>query len=51
MATSDAIDRFNKRKAASMYFTGSSNATDMSSAPALPPVPRKKKKRVAGGCS
>ena len=51
MATSDEIDRFNKRKAASMYFTGSSNATDMSSAPALPPVPRKKKKRVAGGCS
>jgi hypothetical protein len=51
METSDQIDRFNKRKAASMYFTGSSNATDMSSAPALPPEPRKKKKRVAGGCS
>ncbi len=51
MATSVEIDRFNKRKAASLYFTGNSGASDMNSAPALPPVPRKKKERVAGGCS
>jgi rhodanese-related sulfurtransferase len=51
MATSEELNLFDRRKAASMYFTGSSAATDQSSAPALPPIPRKKKKRVAGGCS
>jgi rhodanese-related sulfurtransferase len=51
MATSEELDQYDRRKAASIYFTGSSGATDQSSAPALPPVPRKKKKRVQGGCS
>jgi rhodanese-related sulfurtransferase len=51
MATSSGLDQFDRRKAASMYFTGSNAATDMSSSAALPPVPRKKKKRVQGGCS
>jgi len=51
MATSEELDQYARRKAASMYFTGSSAATDQNSAPALPPVPRKKKKRVQGGCS
>jgi len=50
-ATSEELDTFDRRKAASMYFTGSSAATDQISAPALPPVPRKQKKRVQGGCS
>jgi rhodanese-related sulfurtransferase len=51
VATSEELDQYDRRKAASMYFTGSNAATDKSSAPALPPVPRKKKKRVQGGCS
>lgn len=51
MATREELDKFNRRKAASMYFTGSSAASDALSAPALPPIPRKKKKRVQGGCS
>ena len=50
-ATREALNLFDRRKAASMYFTGSSAATDQVSGPALPPVPRKKKKRVQGGCS
>ena len=50
-ATQEELDLFDKRKAASMYFTGSSSAIDRVSAPALPPVPRKQKKRVQGGCS
>ena len=40
-ATSEELDLFDRRKA----------ATDQISAPALPPVPRKQKKRVQGGCS
>jgi len=51
MATSEDLDNFDRRQAASMYFTGSSAATDQGSSPALPPVPRKKKTRVQGGCS
>jgi rhodanese-related sulfurtransferase len=51
MATREEIDLYDRRKAASMYFTGSTAANDAGSAPALPPVPRKKKKRVQGGCS
>ena len=50
-ATREALNLFDRRKAASLYFTGSSAASDQVSAPALPPVPRKTKKRVQGGCS
>ena len=51
MANSKELDRFDRRQAASMYFTGSSAAMDQGSSAALPPVPRRKKKRVQGGCS
>lgn len=51
MATKAELDLYDRRKAAGMYFTGKSGATSAETTPALPPVPRKKKKRVQGGCS
>jgi rhodanese-related sulfurtransferase len=41
---------YETRKAASMYFSGSKPAASEEKS-ILPPVPRKKKTRVAGGCS
>ena len=51
MATSEELDLFARRMGASQYFRGSSSTIDQASTPALPPVPRKQKKRVQGGCS
>lgn len=42
---------YETRKAASMYFSGSKSTVQEDNAVILPPVPRKKKTRVQGGCS
>jgi rhodanese-related sulfurtransferase len=42
---------YQTRKAASMYFTGSKSTIQEDNAVTLPPVPRRKKTRVKGGCS
>jgi len=42
---------YEARKAASMFFTGSKPAASEDNSTILPPVPRKKKTRVQGGCS
>ena len=47
----DVWDRYQLRKAASQFFTGAKATEPSSSQPALAPVPRKTKSRVAGGCS
>jgi sulfur-carrier protein adenylyltransferase/sulfurtransferase len=39
------------RKAASLHFSGSKPAASEENSNILPPIPRKKKTRVAGGCS
>ena len=51
MSTSQDWALYNKRLASSMFFTGSKTSSSDESATALPPVPRKKKTRVQGGCS
>ena len=50
-APKEVWDRFQTRKAASQFFTGSSAAQPASGQPAMAPVPKKTKTRVAGGCS
>jgi rhodanese-related sulfurtransferase len=47
----EAWTLYETRKAASMYFTGSKSTIQEDNAVALPPVPRRKKTRVKGGCS
>jgi sulfur-carrier protein adenylyltransferase/sulfurtransferase len=42
---------YETRKAASMYFSGSKPAAREDNSTILPPIPRKKKTRVQGGCS
>jgi rhodanese-related sulfurtransferase len=44
-------DLYQSRKAASQFFTGASASQPSAGQPALAPVPRKTKTRVAGGCS
>ncbi len=44
-------DQYDTRMAARQYFMGGGSINQESAAPALPPVPRRKKTRVQGGCS
>ncbi len=44
-------EKYETRMAARQYFTGSGAVKQEEAAPALPPVPRRKKTRVQGGCS
>jgi len=50
-APSETWALYETRKAASQYFTGSKAADKEENAVILPPIPRKKKTRVQGGCS
>jgi len=51
MAPTEEWALYNKRKASGMFFTGSKASSADEAALSLPPVPRKKKSRVQGGCS
>jgi rhodanese-related sulfurtransferase len=50
-APKEAWDLYQTRSAAGLYFTGGGAVQKESDQPALAPVPRKAKSRVAGGCS
>jgi len=47
----EAINDFRARLGAKQFFTGEGAASAAGSVTAKKPVPRKKKKMVAGGCS
>lgn len=49
-APQEEWDLYHARLAAKQFFMGG-DATGLETAPALPPVPRRKKTRVQGGCS
>lgn len=50
-APKEEWELYETRMAAKQYFTGSGSIDQEQSAPAMAPVPRRKKTRVQGGCS
>lgn len=50
-ATDDELELYSRRAAARMYFTGAKVKAPSANATGAKPLPRRKKKTVAGGCS